>query len=200
MMLGTNPIQTGEVVCFVWTRSRCREELYLPDIDSVKENAYTQLLVLVAFILLALVLYDIVIQRSQEDQVLEHLQSIDPQEVTAFNIYPRVIIPTGAPHVFQPPDPLIEAFFKALQDLHAYSYSHDTVDSPDQSGFIEIVTTQEVLQMHCHLPSGTDGIVAIEFGKWEKGRSSHYGHVQSRWLVQWYDTYRMQWLNDAESS
>ena len=166
----------------------------------MKENPYMQLLAIVAFILSAIVLYDIVIQRSQEDQVLEQLQSINPQEVTAFKIYPRVIIPTGAPRVFQPPDPLIEAFFKALQDLRAYSYSHDTVDSPDHSGFIEIVTTQEVLQMHFHLPSGTDGIVAIELGKWEKGRSSHYGHVQSRWLFQWYDTYRMQWLKDAESS
>jgi hypothetical protein len=165
----------------------------------MKEKAFSLFIAIVAGLLLAVVLHNLLDQEAEREQTLKKLRSIDSHNVTAFAIYPRVIRPFGPPRIFHSPAPLIDEFFDSLQDIHSYRYSHDTVNSPDHSWFIEIRTPQDVLQMSFHIPSGSENIVAVELGKWKQDSSIHYGYIQSRLLFQWFQKYRMKWLQDSES-
>jgi hypothetical protein len=79
--------------------------------------------------LLAIIVVFLIWGRILYHRTLKVLTSIAPQQVTVFRIYPRVYRPSGVPVVFSVPDPMIDAFFQSLTDLHSYGPSRDRVAS-----------------------------------------------------------------------
>ncbi|MCP4404320.1 MAG: hypothetical protein GY801_44350 [bacterium] len=137
-------------------------------------------------------------EKGQKDAITlrTELQSLEPQEVSVFKIYPRISKPVNTPLVFRVPEPLIEDFFHALTDLSTYRYNHDTVQSPDHSWCLEVVAENAVFQVEFHIPVGRGNIVAVELGAYRTGGT---GYFQSRQLYHWYQKYSHRWLEPDES-
>jgi len=121
------------------------------------------------------------------------LQQANARSLTTFAIYPSAGKPVGTPVVLTLPDPLIDEFFKALNDVHSYAGSRVTVTSPAHNWFIEMMIGNEHLQIRCYIPSNERSkIVVGEFAGWN-------GSFQSRQLYQWYQTYSHRWLTPEGS-
>ncbi len=114
------------------------------------------------------------------------LRSMNPEKVTLFKIYPRVIMAVGDSSTFNVSDPIISEFFQALWDVSSYSRTHDTIASTDHSWCLIVSTDRSAIQIDFHIPYGKGDIVAGEF--------DGYGSFQSRRLYQWYQKYSHRWL------
>lgn len=162
--------------------------------EKKRQNTWGAIVTLLLFIFLGGIT---LCRKAQKEQMLETLITMEPQTVTAFKIYPRVIGPYGSPITFHAPASIIDEFLQSLKDSQAYMYNHDTVASSDHSWFIEIETNSQVLQMSCHIPFGRGTIVAGRLGKWKARSSTPYGYVQSRRLFQWFQKYKGEWLTPS---
>ena len=121
------------------------------------------------------------------------LQQANARSLTTFVIYPSAGKPVGTPVVLTLPDPLIDAFFEALNDARSYAPSGVTVTSPVHNWFIEIMIGNERLQIRCYIPSNEHSKMVVgEFIGWN-------GSFQSRQLYQWYQTYSHRWLTPEGS-
>ena len=135
-----------------------------------------------------------VFQKVLYTRAIKTLTALDPQHITAFGIYRSFTKPIENPTVFQPSDPMVAAFFQSLTDLRAYSPSHDTV-WPNQRWFVEIAVGNEIIQIHCYIPSDKGDIVVGNLGSFNgKGWGFHHGYFQSKLLFQWYQKYKDRWL------
>lgn len=147
------------------------------------------------WLLFILVIGIICYRNIQYYRTLKILRDINPQDIMAFRIYPRVVIPSGESVEFKLPDELITNFFQSLTDIRSYWPNHDTVVSWDHEWFVEVMTRDITIQISFHIPSRKDDIVAGEFGKWGESSDFFYGDFQSRKLFQWYQKYKDRWLS-----
>ncbi len=115
------------------------------------------------------------------------LQKANAKSLTTFVMYPKVGKAVGHAVVLTLPDPLIDAFFDALEDAHSYTRAGITVASQDHLWFLEMTIGNKRIQMKCYIPSKEGNIVVGEF-------LGSKGAFQSRHLFQWYQKYSHRWL------
>jgi len=94
---------------------------------------------------------------------------------------------------------MINNFFQALTDLHSYPTSRDKVASRNHSGFLEIVTSDIMIQIEFYIPYQKGNIVVVLLGEFSETGGHYYADFQSELLYQWYQTYRHRWLNPDEA-
>lgn len=128
-------------------------------------------------------------------KAIETLTSLQAQQIEAFRIYPKVIIPRGHSRKFEAPDTIIDDFFSSLSDIRHYRPSHDTVDVQSHNWFLEISSEDFQLQISFYIPSEPDNIVIGQLGAFGKeGEMLSYGYFQSHQLLQWYKKHNHRWL------
>ena len=144
---------------------------------------------LLTVVIVLLLLYPITfLMKKQEEQQktsIADLRSFDPQRVTSFRIYPRVIKPVGESITFNISESIISEFFQALKDISSYSPNHDTAKK-EENWYLEVTAEGDVFQIGFYIPYGKGNIAVGEF---DGG-----GEFQSRQLYQWYQTYSHRWL------
>ncbi len=124
-------------------------------------------------------------QDMEYKSLFQQLKTLEPQSVTTFRIYPRVSVASGTPVIFNVSGDIVKEFFQSLDDTQPYRYNHDTVDSSEHSWALEVGTSEHVLHVSFHIPSGKGDIVVGEIV---------HRYFQSHALQGWYQKYKGQWL------
>jgi hypothetical protein len=123
---------------------------------------------------------------------MKTFREIKAQEILAFRIYPRASIPRGVAIEFARQDHLVQDFFLASQDARRYKPSHDTIDSKDDSWFLEMETEKSTIHINFYIPSGQKSFVVGIIRQVNKAKIHYY--FQSKSLLQWYQEYSDHWL------
>lgn len=168
---------------------------------NMKEKLLKLLLCLFPFIFFAMIIGGIAFQHIQLYRTLKTLNAIQPQHISAFRIYPKVIHPVGSPVDFTGSVPIVEDFSHAISDFRHSSLGYHSVASDAHSWSMEIIIRgRHRLHISCYIPWKGDFVFGEVTKISENNTKWNYGAFKSRQLFQWYQKYSHRWLEPENSA
>ena len=134
----------------------------------------------------------------QLHRTLKMLTTTEPQSITVFKMYPRVMNPVGPPVNFSGSDRMVGEFLQAISDFRYTFEGGSSVASADHMWTVKIAIRGgrgDAILIRYYIPSKGDDFVLGDVTKMSlTNKEVSYGAFYSRSLFQWYQKYSHLWL------